>query len=178
MTYTLNDSIFIDSLLAGIEGANNSSNLHVYLVGGGAIQHYASVLPEFRRGTIDVDLQTKEYAPGSLRNEWATHVKDRLEERKRKATSSTKTKTGAEVRVETDDKSPFFIHLDMFTPNYTRRHQKIVDASFERKRELDLVGKRQDHAYFVQGPEDISYHKLKRLIIASGTGRLSPEDEL
>ena len=150
MVHTLNDSLFRNALLAGIEGAYTVSNLEVYLVGGGGIQYYASATPELRRPTIDVDLQSKIHTPVSMRNQWGRNTESRLKERELKGSyKHKKTKTGAEVRVETEDKKPFFVHLDSFTPKYIQEHQRIIDSSYERKRPLKVEGRKENVSYFV-----------------------------
>lgn len=176
LNYRLQDPIYVKSLLSGIEGVNDILGLEGYLVGGGAIQYYTSD-PELRRPTLDVDIQSRDYIPGSTRNIWARNVLRHLEERNLSGiVTGIKRKSGAEVTLATPD-DPLFIHLDIYTGSYIREHESQISESFERSRKLNLGGTKEGHTYLVEAPEDVSSFKLRRLVMALGSSRLSAEDQ-
>ncbi len=167
--YTFRDNVFVHSLLAGIEGANHVPELaRVCLVGGGAVQYYCSKVPNtdnLMRPTIDVDIQADGYVPGSIRKRWIHECARTFNERGLKIKGSKfNAQSGAEIIVDMGKSKSFFTHLDQYNHAYAERIRPVIEASLERKRPISVEGKKPEETYFVEGPEDVIYFKLRPLI--------------
>ena len=172
-SYRIDDPLFQVCILSGFEAAPASDALSLMLVGGGAVQYYAWS-PNLRRPTNDVDLQHKAYAPKSVRHAWGTFAQQSLE-RYGYTGAYKHTKTGGELRI-CGSKPLFFLHLDLYTPRFSKRYAKRIAAEFERSETLVLPGKTDGIEYRVEEPEDVLGYKISRLIGAATQGVLSPED--
>lgn len=174
--YTLHDNLFVASVLSGLEGVSQADLDGAYLVGGGAVQFYAHD-HQLWRPTLDADIQTRTSLSKTLRLKWGQAALDQLRQRGYSG-SYRHARSGAEVKLNVPEGAlPFFLHLDVYTPRYVDEHQRQIDASFERRRSLDLEGRMEGMPYFIQAPEDLVLNKLKRPYYAMHRKRLCPEDE-
>jgi len=173
--YTLNDDIFQQSLLAGLQAAEETEGVNVFLIGGGAVQWYAHD-HSLRRPTVDADLQSKTRLRKAERTVWGNATIAQLHQRGLKGSYKC-VRSGGEVSLEVPQgDNPFFVHLDVSTPSYCHKHEREIDECCERNRPFQLTP--TSPTYAVQAPEDIMFHKLRRLIHAQEQWRLSPKDAL
>ena len=159
LRYRLQDALYKDSLLAGMEGLRATPGLTAFLIGGGAVQVYAHSA-NLRRPTLDIDFLSKEPSRGALGKSWGRATVQNLEKRGLTG-KKTKARTGTEVRVGNLD-PPFFVHLDCYSPRFLERHRATIDRTYESRRVVPLEG--TEEKIDIEAPEDVLAFKLRKLL--------------
>lgn len=170
LRYRLQDALYRDSLLAGMEGLRATPGLTAFLIGGGAVQVY-SYSTDLRRPTLDIDFLSKEPSRGASGKSWGRATVKNLEERGLTG-KKTKARTGTEVNVGNFD-PPFFVHLDCYSPRFLEKHRTTIDETYERRRIVPLEG--TEERIDIEAPEDVLAFKLRRLLW--GVDKLYLEDD-
>jgi len=177
--YTLKDRCFERGVLSGMESVG-IIGIDAYLVGGGAVQYYTKD-PDLHRPTLDADFQAKNYLRKAQRGVWTHNTRillDMMGFPLEKTEETHKKHTGAEVKiVDAGGTEPFFVHLDVFSQKYIAENNRLIEAAFERAQTFALPGQKAGVAYRIQAPEDLVYHKSRRLLRGIENKRIISEKE-